>query len=168
MLVTARSALSLTIAAELPVFMAGTPSDVRSRRNEHARARRMLRAHARTPASWRCAVCSRVSVSPGKAGIKVHHICHAVQSDDACAFGIGHPASSPKALLEKIVVIMREAERDPSRKEEIAELYLFEAASVLLSVVKRWSVLKAWGCAAANASASRRPRPLSPASSLSF
>ena len=31
------------------------------------------------------------------------------------------------------------------RGDRLTRLYLFEAASVLLSVVKRWSVLKAWG-----------------------
>jgi hypothetical protein len=29
--------------------------------------------------------------------------------------------------------------------DRLTRFYLFEAASVLLSVVKRWSVLKAWG-----------------------
>jgi transposase len=35
--------------------------------------------------------------------------------------------------------------RISKRGDRLTRLYLFEAASVLLSVVKRWSVLKAWG-----------------------
>jgi transposase len=58
--------------------------------------------------------------------------------------------------------------RISKRGDRQTRLYLFEAASVLLSVVKRWTVVKAWVYGWPNASASRRPRPLSPASSLSF
>ena len=35
--------------------------------------------------------------------------------------------------------------RISKRGDRLTRLYLFEAASVLLSVVKRWSALKAWG-----------------------
>ena len=35
--------------------------------------------------------------------------------------------------------------RISKRGDRLTRFYLFEAASVLLSVVKRWSVLKAWG-----------------------
>jgi transposase len=35
--------------------------------------------------------------------------------------------------------------RISKRGDRLTRLYLFEAASGLLSVVKRWSVLKAWG-----------------------
>jgi hypothetical protein len=35
--------------------------------------------------------------------------------------------------------------RISKRGDRLTRLYLFETASVLLSVVKRWSVLKAWG-----------------------
>ena len=58
--------------------------------------------------------------------------------------------------------------RISKRGDRLTRLYLFEAASVLLSVVKRWSVLKAWGVRLAKRVGIKRPRPLSPASSLSF
>ena len=35
--------------------------------------------------------------------------------------------------------------RISKRGDRLTRFYLFEAASVMLSVVKRWSVLKAWG-----------------------
>ena len=37
--------------------------------------------------------------------------------------------------------------RISKRGDRLTRLYLFEAASVLLNVVKRWSALKAWVCA---------------------
>jgi len=58
--------------------------------------------------------------------------------------------------------------RISKRGDRLTRLYLFEAASVLLSVVKRWSVLKAWGVRLAKRVGIKKLRPLSPASSLLF
>src|ERR1039458_2821121 len=57
--------------------------------------------------------------------------------------------------------------RISKRGDRLTRLYLFDAASVLLSVVKRWSALKAWGCDSPNVTASKRPGPQSHASSPS-
>jgi hypothetical protein len=57
----------------------------------------------------------------------------------------GAPRPGPRPPSARTQGLFVRTGRISKRGDRLTRLYLFEAASVLLSVVKRWSVLKAWG-----------------------